>query len=191
MKSRSSKGKISTSKKISTKGRVEQPAKKSDTSFPIGGVGASAGGLEAFTELLKHLPPNIGMGLVLVQHLDPLHESAIKQILSRASLMPVLEVTNYLRVLANHVYLIPPNSSLGIVGGVLKLQPRTPTRSIDCFFESLSRDQRGKAIGVVFSGTATDGTLRLESIKAEGGITFAQENSAKYDTIIFRRLIFR
>ena len=86
-------------------------------SVPIVGVGASAGGLEAFTELLKHLPLDTGMGFVLVQHLDPEHESALTQMLSRATSMPVREVTNNLRVEANHVYVIPPNTNLNIVQG--------------------------------------------------------------------------
>ena len=156
-------------------------------SFPIVGVGASAGGLEAFTELLKHLPVDTGMGFVLVQHLDPVHESALTQILARATRMPVLEVTNELRVEPNHVYVIPPNTNLGIAAGVLKLQPRskarTPTRSIDFFLESLAADQHERAVGVILSGTATDGTLGLEALKAEGGITFAQDDSAKYDSM--------
>src|SRR6266403_3336930 len=81
--------------------------------FPIVGVGASAGGLEAFTQLLKHLPTDTGLGFVLVQHLDPQHESALTQILTRATSMPVREVTNDLQVEANHVYVIPPNTNLG------------------------------------------------------------------------------
>ncbi len=155
--------------------------------FPIVGIGASAGGLEAFTELLKHLPFDTGLGFVLVQHLDPQHESALPQLLMRATSMVVCEVTNNLRVQANHVYVIPPNTNLGIAQGVLRLRPRlqtrTPARSIDFFFESLALDQRERAIGVVLSGTATDGTLGLEAIKAEGGITFAQDDSARYDSM--------
>jgi len=158
-----------------------------DAPFPIVGVGASAGGLEAFTELLRHLPVETGMGFVLVQHLDPQHESALTQLLSRATSMPVHEVTQDLRVEANCVYVIPPNANLGIEQGVLKLQPRPQTRSphhsIDSFFESLSRDAGERAIGVVLSGAATDGTLGLEAIKAEGGITFAQDDSARYDSM--------
>ena len=156
-------------------------------SFPVVGIGASAGGLEAFTELLKHLPTDTGLGFVLVQHLDPQHESALTQLLSRATSMPVCEVTNNLSVEANHVYVIPPNTTLSIAAGALKLQARkkrrTPTRSIDSFFESLAQDQRERAIGVVLSGTASDGTVGLEAIKAEGGITFAQDDSAKYDSM--------
>ena len=162
-----------------------EPSKGS--SFPIVGVGASAGGLVAFTELLTHLPLDTGMGFVLVQHLDPEHESALTQLLARATKMPVREITNNQRVEANRVYVIPPNTNLGIARGVLKLQPRsetrTPHRSIDFFFESLAEDQRECAIGVILSGTATDGTLGLTAIKAEGGITFAQDDSARYDSM--------
>lgn len=137
--------------------------------------------------MLKHLPTDTGLGFVLVQHLDPQHESALTLLLTRATSMPVREVTNNLRVEPNHVYVIPPNTSLSISQGILKLEPRppgrTPTRSIDTFFESLAEDQRECAIGVILSGTATDGTLGLEAIKAEGGITFAQDQSARYDSM--------
>ncbi len=154
---------------------------------PIVGVGASAGGLEAFTLLLKRLPLDTGFGFVLVQHLDPQHESALAQLLARATAMPVCEVTNNLRVEANRIYIIPPNRSLGIARGVLKLQPRSQNRiglrSIDFFFEALAKDQQERAIGVILSGTATDGTLGLEAIKAEGGLTFAQDDSARYDSM--------
>ena len=155
--------------------------------FSIVGVGASAGGLEAFTELLTHLSADTGFGFVLVQHLDPQHESALTQLLSRATSMPVREVIDNLPVESNHVYVIPPNTSLGISNGILKLRPRpggrTPARSIDSFFEALAEDQHERAIGVILSGTASDGTLGLESIKAEGGITFAQDASARYDSM--------
>jgi two-component system CheB/CheR fusion protein len=157
------------------------------TGCPIVGVGASAGGLEAFTLLLQHLPTDTGFGFVLVQHLDPQHESALTQLLSRTTAMPVHEATHNQRVKANHVYIIPPNRSLGIDHGVLKLQPRPPQRvaprSIDHFLEALARDQCERAIGVILSGSATDGTLGLEAIKAEGGLTFAQDDSARFDSM--------
>ncbi len=156
--------------------------------FSIVGMGASAGGLEAFTELLKHLPADSGLGIVLVQHLDPTHESALTELLGRVTAMPVSEVANGQTVLPNHVYVIPPNASLVLRQGVLTLQPRRQIggaqRSIDDFFQSLAQDQGERAIGVVLSGTATDGTLGLEAIKAEGGITFAQDaKSARYDSM--------
>jgi two-component system CheB/CheR fusion protein len=156
--------------------------------FPIVGIGASAGGLDAFTKLLRRLPVDTGMAFVLVQHLDPLHESALTEILSRATSMSVQEVTNNLRVEPNRVYAIPPNTCMEIRQGVLKLTPRSEQargaqRSIDSFFESLADDRADRAIGVVLSGTASDGTLGLEAIKAEGGITFAQDESAKFDAM--------
>ncbi len=155
--------------------------------FPIAGIGASAGGLEAFTELLKHLPPDTGIGFVLVQHLAPERSSALTQLLSRATPMPVLEAADNQRVAPNCVYVIQPSTTLTIKRGLLKLRPRrnapSPIGSIDCFLESLAHDQHQHAIGVVLSGTAKDGTLGLEAIKAEGGITFAQDDSAKYDSM--------
>ena len=151
------------------------------------GIGASAGGLEAFTQLLKALPLDTGMGFVLVQHLDPEHESALTQILSRATSLPVSDVVNDQPVQPNCIYIIPPDTNLSIANGLLKLRPRpkarTPHRPIDSFFESLAADHGERAIGVVLSGTASDGTLGLEAIKAEGGITFAQDDSAKYDSM--------
>ncbi len=155
--------------------------------FPIVGIGASAGGLEAFTRLLQHLPGDTGMGFVLVQHLDPAHASALTQLLARATAMPVREVSNNLRVRPNHVYVIPPNTAMAIARGRLKLQPRPQTsaahRPIDFFLESLARDRCERAIGIILSGTASDGTLGLEAIKAEAGICFAQDESAGYDSM--------
>jgi two-component system CheB/CheR fusion protein len=155
--------------------------------FPIVGVGASAGGLEAFTELLKALPSDTGMGFVLIQHLDPDHESQLAQILARVTSLPVREIANAEPVRPNHVYIIPPDTNLTLDAGVLKTHPRlrtrAPHRPIDSFLESLAEDQRERAVGVVLSGTASDGTLGLEAIKAEGGITFAQDESAKYDSM--------
>jgi two-component system CheB/CheR fusion protein len=133
--------------------------------------------------LLKRLPTTTGLSFVLVQHLNPDFKSALTQILSRATAMPVCEVTNNLRVEADHVYVIPPKTSLRLAHGVLKLQSRTSSRTIDPFLESLAQDQRGRAVGVLLSGLATDGTLGLKAIKAEGGITFAQDESAEYGSM--------
>src|SRR5204863_8314709 len=151
------------------------------------GSGASAGGVEAFTELLNHLPVDTGLAFVLVQHLHPDHESALTQLMARATSIPVREVTDNLTIKPNYVYVIPPNTKLSVANAVLKLQPRGKNHRahhpIDAFFESLAHDQRQRAIGVVLSGTATDGTVGLEAIKAEGGITFAQDDSAKYNSM--------
>lgn len=150
------------------------------------GVGASAGGFEAFRDLLKALPPDTGMAFVLVQHLDPGHESALTKLLSNVTAMPVREVKEGMAVAPNHVYVIPPNTTMGIAKGTLHLMARgkEPARRlpIDGFLRSLAADQNDLAIGVILSGTASDGTLGLKAIKAEGGITFAQDcQSAKYD----------
>jgi two-component system CheB/CheR fusion protein len=151
----------------------------------IVGVGASAGGLEAFTELLIHLPHDTGMAFVLIQHLDPSHESHLTELLSRESKMPVTEVKGETRVAANQVYLISPQRNLTISGGVLYASARPATgrnMPIDSFLHSLAADRGNRAIGVILSGTASDGTLGLKAIKAAGGSTFAQDAAtARYD----------
>jgi two-component system CheB/CheR fusion protein len=152
---------------------------------PIVGIGASAGGLEAFRLLLGALPTDSGMAYVLVQHLDPRHDSILASLLAQATAMPVSEVRGDTPVEADHVYVIPPSQDLGILDGVLKLVPRSPTgphMPIDYFLRTLARMQGSQGIGVVLSGTATDGTLGLKAIKAEGGIAFAQDpGSAEFD----------
>ena len=160
----------------------EQPA---NGPFPVVGVGASAGGLEAFTQLLSALPDNTGMAFVLVQHLDPKHESSLCGLLAKVTRLPVVEVVNGLAVRPDQIYVIPPNTTLTIAQGVLHLTPRGeahgPHLPIDHFFKSLAVDRETGAVGVILSGTGTDGTLGLEEIKAAGGITFAQdEQSAKF-----------
>lgn len=175
---------LKTPKKLSKKFKEKNPI--ANKSFLIVGIGASAGGLEAISELLENLPPDTGMALVIIQHLDPTHESKIDEILARKTLMPVAEIINNMRVESNHVYVIPPNASLGILHGVFKLLPRMEKKGIplpiDSFFKSLAEDQAGKCIGIILSGTASDGTQGLGVIKMEGGLTIAQEpKSAKYD----------
>jgi two-component system, chemotaxis family, CheB/CheR fusion protein len=149
-------------------------------------IGASAGGLDAFTQLLGHLPANTGLAYVLVQHLDPVHESILAELLARATAIPVLQATDGQRIEADHVYVIPPGTEMTLVDGHLKLAPREktggPARSIDVFFRSVADVHGSNAIGVVLSGTGSDGALGLEAIKAAGGITFAQAPaSAGYD----------
>ncbi|HEX5050237.1 MAG TPA: chemotaxis protein CheB [Planctomycetota bacterium] len=159
-------------------------AREQGPSFPIVGVGASAGGLEAFTQLLTALPPDAGMAFVLVQHLAPSHPSALAEILSRATKMPVTEVLGESTVEVDHVYVIPPDRSMVIARGRLQLLQREGRgihRPIDQFFRALAADRRHRAIGVVLSGTASDGTLGLEAIKAEGGITLAQDATAQHE----------
>ena len=165
---------------------AESKTNKQAASFPIVGIGASAGGLEAFTAFLKALSPSPGMSLILVPHLDPSRESVFTQILGRATSIPVLLAQDGMRAQPDHVYVIPPNCDMTIQGGVLQLSsrkgPHAVNTTIDIFLRSLASDQGRNAIGVVLSGTATDGTLGLAAIKGEGGITFAQEpRTAKYD----------
>lgn len=130
-------------------------------SFPIAGIGASAGGLEAFTQLLGAL-------------------------LSHATPLPIHEARDGMQLEANHIYVIPPNTNLAVLHGRLSLMPRIEARGqhlpVDFFLRSLAADQKGRAIGVILSGTASDGTEGLRAIKAEGGLTFSQdEKSAKYN----------
>ncbi len=151
---------------------------------PIVAIGASAGGLEAMSLLLKHLSPSTGLAYVYIQHLDPDHASMLSSILARQTTMPVQEAEDLMKVEANHVYVIPPNKSMEIIDGVLTLDPRQARPAIpmpvDQFFISLSERQKEAAIAVVLSGTGNDGTLGLRSIKNAGGITLAQDESAKF-----------
>jgi two-component system CheB/CheR fusion protein len=149
------------------------------------GIGASAGGLEAVSELLKNLPPDTGMTFIVVQHLDPTHHSALPEILQRQTAMKVTEATEAVHIDPNHVYVIPPDKTLRIFHDKLLLEPRGETKkphmAIDLFFRSLAEDRRHRAIGVILSGTGNDGTKGLRAIKEEGGLTFAQdEKTAKY-----------
>ncbi|MFI5387242.1 MAG: CheR family methyltransferase, partial [Fimbriimonadales bacterium] len=135
--------------------------------------------------MLKALPSDTGMAFVLIQHLDPRHSSALAGLLGHRTDLPVLEVTDGTVARPNRVYVIPPNANMTITRGVLRLTPRPGAGErylpIDSFFCSLAEDQKNNAVGVILSGAASDGTLGLKAIKSEGGITFAQDESAKFD----------
>ena len=154
---------------------------RTSLAFPIVGVGASAGGLEAFSQVLEGLPDKVNMALVLVQHLDPFYKSMLAEILARKTKIPVVEAADGTRVLPNHVYVIPPNKMLTISKKILHLDPRPPSGEkyspIDNFLVSLADDQKERAVGVVLSGTAQDGIWGLRTVKEQGGITIAQEAS--------------
>ncbi|MCW8933625.1 MAG: PAS domain-containing protein [Gammaproteobacteria bacterium] len=156
-------------------------ASKSVINFPIVGIGASAGGLEAATVLLKNLPLNTGMAYILVQHLSPTHPSMLAELLGRETKLPVIEIVDGMSVKADHVYVIPPNTNLGILHGVLHLMLRSEQPGqhlpIDFFLRSLATEMTNRAVGVILSGSASDGVLGLMEIKAAGGITFAQDES--------------
>ncbi len=160
--------------------------KRDPIRFPVVGIGASAGGLEAFIALFSKMPADTGMAFVLIQHLDPTHKSLSAAIIAKSTLLKVQEVKDGARVKPNNIYLIPPNHNLSIKQGILNLLPRSEVASqnmsIDIFFKSLAQDQKNRAVGVVLSGTGSDGTLGLKAINAEGGICLVQApKSAQYD----------
>lgn len=152
----------------------------------IVGIGASAGGLDAFSELLSHLPTDTGMGFVLIQHLSPEQKSLLSELLGRTTRMPVHTAENGMKVEENHVYVIPPNVQMTIADGRLQLDPcnqfQGRVKTIDLFFKSLAKDQKNKAIAVVLSGSNNDGALGVQAIRAEGGIVFAQDRSSSQFT---------
>jgi two-component system CheB/CheR fusion protein len=159
-------------------------AHENDTT--IVAIGASAGGIEALSELMTHLPADTGMAFVLVQHLDPKHHSILTELLARKTAMIVTEVSEGIAVQPNRVYVIPPNAMMSISGRTLHLGPREESRamhmSVDHFMRALAEQKGNRAIGVILSGSGTDGTLGMAEIQAHGGVTFAQdEASAKYD----------
>ena len=136
--------------------------------FPIVGIGASAGGLEALEGLFRAIPDHCGMAFVLVQHLDPGRASMLTAILQRYTKMEVVEVTDNLRVAPDHAYVIPPNRDMLIFDRTLRLNAPKQSHGhrfpIDAFFRSLAEDQAERAIGVILSGTGTDGTEGLRTI---------------------------
>ena len=172
--------------------KQKTPAKKTketpppEPTFPIVGIGASAGGLEAFELFFKTMPPASGMAFVLVPHLDPGHASLLSEILQRNTTMPVHEAQDQIKIQANHVYIIPPAKDMAIFHGALNLsipeQARGLRLPIDSFFRSLAEDQGERAICVILSGSGSDGTLGLRAIHGAGGVSFVQEPAtAKYD----------
>ena len=153
--------------------------------FPIVGIGASAGGLEAL-ELFLNVPEGSGMAFVIVQHLDPTHKGIMAELLQRATAMKVVQVKDRTRVQPDCVYVIPPNKDMSILHGVLHLldpvAPRGLRLPIDFFFRSLADDRQERSIGVILSGMGSDGTLGLRAIKEKAGVVFVQEPaSAKFD----------
>src|SRR5438105_8972696 len=153
---------------------------------PIVGIGGSAGGFEAAMELLRHLSPRTGMAFVIVQHLDPHHASRLPNLLGKMTAMPVREVVGLTTPKPNTVYVQPANKCVIAKDGALTLVQRTERLNIaiDHFFESLAEERGSRAIGIVLSGTGSDGTAGLRAIKAAGGLTFAQTvESAKFDAM--------
>jgi len=150
------------------------------------GIGASAGGMEAYKAFFDHMPPDSGLAFALIQHLDPSHASMLTDILQRFTAMSVLEAKDQMVVMPNTVYVIPPNRDMAIFHGALQLRvpesPRGQRMPVDSFMQSLAEEQGERAIGIILSGTGTDGTLGLRAIIGAGGTTLVQEPpTAKYD----------
>ena len=157
-------------------------------SFPIVGIGASAGGLTALEQFLSHLPPQCGMAIVVVQHRDPRSEGMLVELLQRHTTMPVVQALDQMPVDPDHVYVIPPGWDLSLLHGVLHLFEPTEARGlrqpIDFFFKSLADDRQHNSIGVILSGMGSDGTLGLRAIRQAGGASFAQTPaSAQFDSM--------
>ncbi len=154
--------------------------------FPVVGIGASAGGLEALQEFFKNMPADPGVAFVIVQHLSPDYKSLMDELLARYTKMTIHRVDDGMQVEENHIYLIPPRMNMTIFHGKLLLSQQSPGRSlnlpIDIFFRSLAKDQEKNAIGIILSGTGSDGTLGIRAIKELGGIAMVQDDqSAKFD----------
>jgi two-component system CheB/CheR fusion protein len=149
------------------------------STFPVVGVGGSAGGLEAFMELLRSLPPDPGMAFLFVLHIEANRKSHLPEVLRQATAMEVCEVAEGTPVEINHVYVLPPGTNMALTDGKLALVPRPATKALnmpaDYLFRSLAEIHKARAVGVILSGSGTDGTLGFQAIKAEGGVTFAQD----------------
>ena len=166
----------------------QESQQNSQECFAIAAIGASAGGLQAFTQLLRNLPDDIGMGFVLIQHLAPDHDSRLSEILQKTTRMPVNQAQEGMKIVPNNVYVIPPNTLMTLDQGLLKCEPRRQVRgkymAIDGFFSSLAADRGSQSIAIVLSGSNEDGTAGLGAIKSVGGITFAKDlESAEFQTM--------
>ncbi|MFH0760955.1 MAG: chemotaxis protein CheB [Bacteroidota bacterium] len=168
---------------------MDVQAKKLNTGqFPIVGIGASAGGLEALEQYLGNVPSNSGMAYIVIQHLDPTQKDMLPELLQRITKMKVVQVTDGMVVKPNCVYVIPPNTSMSIVKGVLHLFEPTEIRGlrlpIDFFLQSLARDQQERSIGLILSGMGSDGSAGVREIKEQNGIVMVQDPAtAKYDSM--------
>ncbi len=181
------KKKASVSVKKRTKSLPASQSKTDWNSFTVVAIGASAGGLEAITQLLKNLSPETGMAFIYVQHLSPDHKSILTDLLSKTTKMKVQDVGNMVKIEPNNVYIIPYNKGIEVTDGHIKLIPRingkSNSMSIDVLFTSLAETHKENVIGIVLSGSANDGTQGLREIKKAGGVTFAQNESAKFTSM--------
>lgn len=164
------------------------PAKAAvkENSFPVVAIGASAGGLEAMMELLKYLPADTGMAFIYVQHLSPDHKSMLSEILSTKTSMFVQEIDDMDKIKPDNLFVIPHNKGIEVTDGHIKLIPRSDSRaaiSIDILFSSLAAANKDRVIGIVLSGSASDGMVGMKAIKQHGGLTFAQDDTAKFTSM--------
>ena len=167
---------------------MNKQTKPAKNDFPVVGIGASAGGLEALEQFLRNVPQASGMAFVIVQHLDPTHKGIMHELLARATVMDVFQVKDRMRIKPNCVYVIPPNNDMSILHGVLHLfEPSTPRGlrlPIDFFLRSLASDRQERSIGVILSGMGSDGTMGLRAIKEKMGVALVQDPaSAKFDSM--------
>ena len=173
-------------KKLASTARGIKPSSPKIVPFPIVGIGASAGGLEALEQFLVRVPPRTGMAFVIIQHLDPTHKGLLPELLQRATAMQVSQVKDRTRVRPDCVYVIPPNKDMSILHGVLHLlepaAPRGLRLPVDFFLRSLAQDQHERSIGVILSGMGSDGTLGLRAIKEKAGVVLVQDpRTAKFE----------
>ena len=172
---------------------VDQLDKPSGVPFLVVGVGASAGGLSAYSELLEGFSANPGLALLLVSHLDPGQKSLLAPILNRVSQIPVIEATEGMAVEVDHVYVIPPATNMALTDGHLTLSPRMPSplphMPIDHLLRSLATIQKGRSAAVILSGGGSDGAIALQTIKAHGGVTFAQSEATARHTSMPRSAV--
>ncbi len=162
--------------------------RSADSSFPVVGIGSSAGGLEALVQFFEHVPADSGMAFVIVQHLDPTQKGMMPELLQRVTAMKVMQVRDRTRVRPNCVYVIPPNSDMSLLHGTLHLlapiAPRGLRLPIDFFFRSLAEDQHERSVGIILSGMGSDGTLGLRAIKDKAGVALVQDPAtAKFDSM--------
>ncbi len=178
--------KKSTAKKEKPAPKTVKKKSSGTPSFPIVGIGTSAGGLETLEQFFGNVPKNCGLAFVVIQHLDPDHVGMLPELLQRATQMKVVQVTDKLKVQPNHVHVIPPNKSMSILNGNLYLFEPAETRGlrlpVDYFFRSLANDQKGNSIGIMLSGMGSDGSMGLKAIKEKNGIVAVQDpKTAKFD----------
>ncbi len=174
------------SKSKSPAGKYIAEGKKPVSRFPIVGIGASAGGLEAFEQFFTHMPPDRGIAFVLVPHLAPAYKGIMPELIKRYTKMKVFQVEDGMKVQPDCVYIIPPNRDMAILHGTLRLLEPSTSRGlrlpIDFFFRQLAEDQKEKGISIILSGMGTDGTLGLKAIKENLGMVMVQDlKSAKFD----------